>query len=84
MGPTSVTDWVMPPTNAQARVKDRLMLLLNGIRNSDAAAISGELAGLEEILEIEEGALPPELTHLLRRRSYAKAYAFLGGEMPAK
>ena len=74
----------MAPTDTQSHIKDRLISLLNGIKNSDGAAISCELARLEEILEKEGAELPPELAHLLKRRSYAKAFEYLEGATPAK
>jgi len=74
----------MSPIEAQARVKERLISFLNSIKESDGGAISRELSRLEEILETEGGGLPSELAHLLRRRSYAKAFEDLGGETPVK
>jgi hypothetical protein len=65
-------------------VKDRLILLLNAIKSSDGIAIEKELIGLEEIAERESSGLPPELAHLLKRRSYAKAFAYLEGALPVK
>ena len=74
----------MSPTDTQSHIKDHLIALLNGIKNSDGHAIAGELANLEEILEKEAGHLPKELVHLLSRRSYARAFEYLGGAAPAK
>ena len=74
----------MSPTDTQSHIKDRLISLLNGIKTSDGHVIAGELAKLEEILENEGGKIPSELAHLLSRRSYAKAFEYLGGAAPAK
>jgi len=74
----------MSPADTQSHIKDRLISLLNGIKNSDGHAIAAELANLEDILEKEAGQLPKELVHLLSRRSYARAFEYLGGEAPAK
>jgi hypothetical protein len=74
----------MSPTDAQAHVKARLISLMESIKNSDAKAITSHLTSLEEIVEREEGSLPQELAHLLKRRSYAKAVAYFDDGIPAK
>ena len=68
-----------------AQIKDSLIALLNGIKNSDGVAISREMATLDEVVAAPRAGLHPQLEHFLQRRSYAKALAFLGGEdIPAK
>jgi len=63
-----------------AQIKDSLIALLNGIKNSDGVAIAREMAVLDDVVAKPRIALHPQLEHFLQRRSYAKALAFLGGE----
>ena len=72
----------MPETN----IKAALILLHNGIKNSDGPAISQSLSELERLVGLYRGSLHPQLVHFLEGRSYAKALAYLGGgdELTAK
>jgi hypothetical protein len=63
-----------------AQIKDSLIALLNGIKNSDGAVIVREMAALDEAVSPARSGMHPQLEHFLQRRSYAKALAFLGGE----
>lgn len=63
-----------------AQIKDSLIALLNGIKNSDGAVIAHEMAVLDQAVSPPRAGMHPQLEHFLQRRSYAKALAFLGGE----
>jgi len=63
-----------------AQIKDSLIALLNGIKNSDGVTIAREMAVLDDAVAKPRTGLHPQLEHFLQRRSYAKALAFLGGE----
>jgi hypothetical protein len=67
----------------EAQIKGALIALLSGITNADAATIDQEMAQLDALAEKHRPELHPQLVHFLERRSYAKALAFLGGEVPA-
>ena len=70
----------------EAKIKDALIQLHVGIKDSDGPAISAALNRIEA-LQTEHGAsLHPQLQHFLAGRSYAKALAYLGGgaELSAK
>ena len=62
------------------QIKDSLIALLNGIKNSDGALIAREMAVLDHAVSPPRPGMHPQLEHFLQRRSYAKALAFLGGE----
>lgn len=64
----------------EARIKDSLISLLDGIKRSDGQVIAEEMARLDDCVQRGEKALHPQLVHFLQRRSYAKALMFLGGE----
>lgn len=63
----------------EAKIKAALIRFTDGIKNSDAGAISAALNELEELLATCRNELHPQLVHFLAGRSYAKALAFLGG-----
>jgi translation initiation factor 1 len=63
-----------------AEIKESLISLLTGIKNSDGPAVDRHMRRLDEILAANRGSLHPQLAHFLERRSYAKALTFLGGE----
>jgi hypothetical protein len=70
----------------ETKIKEALIQLHVGIKNSDGPAISAALNQIEQ-LQTEHGAeLHPQLQHFLSGRSYAKALAYLGGgaELTAK
>jgi hypothetical protein len=62
------------------QIKDSLIALLTGIKNSDGATIVREMALLDQAVAGPRAGMHPQLEHFLQRRSYAKALAFLGGE----
>ena len=70
----------------EAKIKEALIQLHVGIKNSDGAAISAALIQLEALHSAHGGELHPQLEHFLAGRSYAKALAYLGGsaELPVK
>ena len=70
----------------EAKIKDALIQLHVGIKDSDGPAVSAALNRIEA-LQAEHGpTLHPQLQHFLAGRSYAKALAYLGGsaELSAK
>ncbi|MGC4073133.1 MAG: hypothetical protein QM760_11540 [Nibricoccus sp.] len=69
----------------ETQIKESLIALLAGIKNSDGAAIVRETARLDDFLAAGRETLHPQLVHFLERRSYAKAEMFLGGasDIPA-
>ena len=70
----------------EAKIKAALIRLTDGIKNSDAGAISAALNEVEALLIAHRPELHPQLVHFLKGRSYAKALAWLGGgaEIAAK
>ncbi len=62
----------------EAKIKDALIRLHSGIKNSDGPAISAALAELDTLLAAHGPELDPRLQHFLAGRSYAKALAYLG------
>ncbi len=64
----------------ETEIKESLKLLMDGIKRSDGAVISAEMARLDGLLERGRGRLAPQLAHFLERRSYAKALMLLGGD----
>ena len=70
----------------EAKIKAALIRLTDGIKNSDAGAISAALNEVEALLIAHRPELHPQLVHFLEGRSYAKALAWLGGgdELAAK
>lgn len=67
-------------THMEAQIKDALIALLSGIKNSNGGTIAREMVRLDDFLEQGRSALDPQLVHFLSQRSYAKALMFLGGE----
>lgn len=63
----------------EAKIKDALIQLHAGIKNSDGSAVSAALTELDGLLEAHGPELDPRLHHFLSGRSYAKALAYLGG-----
>jgi hypothetical protein len=61
-------------------LKAALVLLLDGIRRSEDAAVSTGIDRIEALVAGARADLHPQLLHFLERRSYAKALLFLGGE----
>lgn len=70
----------------EAKIKDALIRLHAGIKNSDGTSISTALSELDNLLAAHGSELDGRLQHFLAGRSYAKALAYLGGadEMTAK
>jgi hypothetical protein len=67
----------------EAKIKDALIQLHGGIKNSDGQAISRALMELDEMVAAHGPELDPRLHHFLAGRSYAKALVYLGyGEDP--
>ena len=64
----------------EARIKESLIALMDGIRRADGQVIEARMATLDECLSEGRGTLHPQLIHFLERRSYPKALMFLGGE----
>ena len=63
----------------EAKIKEALIRLHVGIKNSDGPAISAALIELEALQASHGETLHPQLNHFLSGRSYAKALAYLGG-----
>jgi hypothetical protein len=70
----------------EAKIKAALIRFTDGIKNSDAGAVSAALNEVEALLAAHRAELHPQLVHFLEGRSYAKALAYLGGadELTAK
>ena len=64
----------------EAKLKDALIRFNAGIKAADGMAISVTLNELESLLAAHRAELNPRLVHFLEGRSYAKAFAYLGGE----
>jgi hypothetical protein len=64
----------------EARIKEYLIALMDGIRRADGQVIEARMAALDVCLSEGRGTLHPQLIHFLERRSYPKALMFLGGE----
>ena len=62
-------------------IKASLARLLDGIGRSDGRAIAEETARLDSLVERGRYGLNPQLVHFLERRSYAKAFQFLRGDI---
>jgi hypothetical protein len=71
----------------ESQIKASLISLLDGIKRSDGAVVTREMARLDDFLAQgrSAGGLHPQLDHFLGNRSYAKALMFLGGatDIPA-
>jgi hypothetical protein len=63
----------------EAKIKDALIRLHVGIKNSDGPAISATLGELDNLLATHGSEMDARLHHFLSGRSYAKALAYLGG-----
>lgn len=63
----------------EAKIKDALIRLHAGIKNSDGPVISASLAELDNLLATHGSEIDARLHHFLSGRSYAKALAYLGG-----
>ena len=70
----------------EVKIKETLIQLHVGIKNSDGPAISAALIQIEALQAAHGAELHPQLQHFLAGRSYAKALAYLGGsaELSAK
>jgi hypothetical protein len=64
----------------ESDLKAALVLLLEGIRRSEGPAIAAGMDRIEALVAGARAELHPQLLHFLERRSYAKAFLFLGGE----
>jgi hypothetical protein len=64
----------------EARIKESLIALMDGIKRADGKVIEARMAALDDCLLEARGNLHPQLVHFLERRSYPKALMFLGGE----
>ncbi|OAM88463.1 hypothetical protein OH491_10725 [Termitidicoccus mucosus] len=58
-------------------IKESLILLLRGIKNTDGVAVAKEIARLDEFASRGRGRLHAQLEHFLAGRSYVKALRFL-------
>ena len=63
----------------ETKIKDALIQLHVGIKNSDGPAVSAALIQLEALQTAHGSEIHPQLQHFLAGRSYAKALAYLGG-----
>jgi hypothetical protein len=68
------------PKDMEAKIKESLMALMDGIKRADGDAVALQTARLEGYLDEGRAVLHPQLVHFLERRSYPKALMFLGGE----
>jgi len=70
----------------ETKIKEALIQLHVGIKDSDGPVISEALNRIEALLGEHGANLSPQLQHFLAGRSYAKALAYLGGgaELGAK
>ncbi len=67
----------------ETQIKDALNALLAAINAAEGSAIATGLTRLDDLLAAApRGALHPQLSHFLERRSYAKALAWLDGGGP--
>ena len=64
----------------EERIKESLIVLMDGIKRADGGAVAREMDRLEAYLGEGRDTLHPQLVHFLERRSYPKALMFLGGE----
>jgi hypothetical protein len=64
----------------EPEIKTALDQLLAAIKQSNGPTIAGQMMKLDDLLEQGRRDLHPQLVHFLERRSYAKAFMFLGGE----
>jgi hypothetical protein len=64
----------------EARIKESLIALMDGIKRADGGVIEARMATLDDCVKEGRGTLHPQLVHFLERRSYPKALIFLGGE----
>ena len=62
------------------KLREALSSLQQGIKNSDASAITGSLRILDELMGSHRSELDPQLVHYLSRRSYEKAQMYLEGK----
>lgn len=70
----------------EIKIKEALIRLHVGIKNSDGGEVSEALSVLDGLLAAHGPGISPQLRHFLAGRSYAKALAYLGGgaELGAK
>jgi hypothetical protein len=61
-------------------IKAALIRFQAGIKRADGAAVSAALNDVEALLAAHREELHPQLAHFLEGRSYAKAFAWLGGD----
>ena len=64
----------------EAEIKEALIGILDGIRQSDTQKVSEGMVRIETCLRSDRSQLNPQLVHFLERRSYAKALGFLEEE----
>jgi hypothetical protein len=62
------------------RIKESLIALMDAIKRANGEIVSSEMALLDGYLNEGRQDLHPQLVHFLEKRSYAKAFLFLGGE----
>jgi len=63
----------------EAEIKEALIGILDGIKQSDTQRVSDGMVRIETCLQSARTRLHPQLIHFLERRSYAKALEFIGG-----
>lgn len=63
----------------ETKIKDALIRFNAGIKRADGAAVSAALNDVETLCAAHRHELHPQLVHFLEGRSYAKAFAWLGG-----
>ena len=61
----------------EAEIKEALIEILDGIKQSDTQRVSDGMVRIETCLQSARTRLHPQLIHFLERRSYAKALLFL-------
>ena len=64
----------------EAEIKEALIGILDGIKQSDTRKVSDGMVKIETCLQSARTRLNPQLIHFLERRSYAKALQFLEEE----
>jgi hypothetical protein len=64
----------------EAEIKEALIGILDGIKQSDTQRFSDGMVRIESCLQSARTQLSPQLAHFLERRSYAKALEFLEKE----
>ena len=64
----------------ETNIKAALIRFNAAIKRADGAAVSAALNDVEALFAAHRDELHPQLAHFLEGRSYAKAFAWLGGD----